>query len=477
MSGSEKPVRARGRPFVVCVVDVSVERTEGTDYDWSRLPSIAAIAPRGRQLALRSPMADLARELDEATLHRREELAHLIRVGRCRAGWDRDPFDPRGPRRPRCRLHLFVRVTGEADDPHARALARFVAVAAMEEFPVVVHALVGRDGGGPAAGDEVRRVADALSQVDFMLQGIGEIGTVSGIASLDLGEGHASWSGPLAFYQAAIRGDAPVAPSWFTLLSSLVDETGVASLEPTRLGAYAGVRGDFVVDPSEERPEWRWVGEDIGVILDLGEERVARLGSLFRRTPSRLGAPPEVLSLLEERGRAVHAFDDESIRALVAGGPAGAVPAAFCATRPLSQLGELLAGAGGSHLWVEARSPGEVAAALGEIDRALDLAEHELLVAHLGGAGAGITYETLDEGLERVARAVERRGGAMVVTTPHRAAEGHAPLLVVDHHEVHGEARAEASIEDLASWIHELLGLPPHEPWVGRSLFDPKQRG
>jgi hypothetical protein len=471
MSHPERPARSRSRPLVALVLDLEREAIATQDRcsfsGEGALASLADLAKRGRQLALRSPRAELEQALEASTLHRNHDVAQIMRIACARAGWETDLLDPELPPVPRCRLHLFAAVGERVGDVSTRSLLALLEIASFEQIPVVVHALVGGSGGP-------RSAADSLLRLEELLGDQGTIGTLSGIDALDLSASDDPWSGLLSFHRAVVLGDAPTATNWYEALSSGYDrDLDDRAIPPIRLGAYVGVRGNLSVEFGSVKRQWAWVGEDVGLILDLGDDRVGRLGALLSRSSSgdHRGLPEPVLAELTERGRTISAFDPDSLRSLVSSADDHAVFAAYSVARPLDIVTRLLERAGGAHWTVHAASAAETARAMGELARALDRAEHDLLVAHL--ADPCERQEHRDESnrsLLQIANAVRQRGGALVVTTSARAPGELAPLLLVDDHHDYGELHTEASIEDLAATLLDLLELPPHDAWDGRDL-------
>jgi 2,3-bisphosphoglycerate-independent phosphoglycerate mutase len=408
---------------------------------------------------------------------------------------------------------------------HLRAL---VDLAAFHEVPIIVHAILDGIDTPPKAA------AGLLDRLSLHLEGKrAQVGSLSGRHyAMDV-EGR--WDRVSVAYQAIVRDKvlgpfAPRAETWFDALNlAYMQGQTDAFVEPTRIGDYAGFRGDFLCDFSDAPPVWEWTGEDCGLIVNHRPDGLRQLTQLLARAD----LPDEVTKdLLMDRHHPVRAFRDHYLATLVPMSHGLSLPVAFASPPAGATLGATLAAAGLTQLRIAesdrrdhlttffdggAHAPPDgaevelvpaprlierpderpalsVARVAERAAAAVAAGSHDVVVVHLGNAervaGTGDrsarieALEALDRALGRVVESVESAGGALVVTADHGGCEAHVdergrrlgahssnPVPLVVLADGQHALRANGSLADVAPTLLELLGLAAPGEMTGRSLL------
>jgi 2,3-bisphosphoglycerate-independent phosphoglycerate mutase len=448
---------------------------------------------------------DVDRAVADGTFARREALASILSAARFHD----------------CRLHLFAPLTGDGRD--AARVRAVLDQAAFNEIPAVVHAILD--------GPEPRGALPLLEQLaDEAAARRACIGTVAGRRyALDTAE---RWDLTHRAFHAVVRDavlgpPAPRAATPFDLLSEsygrgLDDE----AIEPTRIGDYDGVRGDFSADFASERPWWEWTGEELGLVLLAAGEQARQLCQLLS---ARAVSSDVALEWLRDRDKPVVAFPERRLVALASLGDDLGLPVVFGAEPVPDTLGEIVARAGRRQLRCaetlgrrgvtrdldggrEAASPGEerlfvpspidverwsdrpalaaprLAARAAE---AIASGGHDLVVVALSNLAAVAPFRSVaataaalaavDQALDRIRVAVDATGGALVVTAPcappappstsaTAAPRGAIPLWCWRAREP-VRLRPHGELCDVAPTVLALMGLGPSPAMTGRSLL------
>jgi 2,3-bisphosphoglycerate-independent phosphoglycerate mutase len=200
----------------------------------------------------------------------------------------------------KCRIHLFGLLSDGGVHSSMQHLFALIDAAHFHDLPVVVHAFLdGRD-------TPPKSAQGYLEQLQAHLEKKGVIGTVSGrFWAMDRDK---RWDRVMKAYTAIVRGEAPHADSVFELLAASYDK-GVTDefVEPTRIGDYQGIKGDFMAEFGTTALKWEWYGEEVGFGFKFRPDRMRELSAMLIRHPS---LPPEVLEFLTDRGKAVTAFQE-----------------------------------------------------------------------------------------------------------------------------------------------------------------------
>jgi 2,3-bisphosphoglycerate-independent phosphoglycerate mutase len=344
----------RPRPLVLCILDGFGERAE-RDANAVRLaktPNLNALAasphtligtsgpdvglPKGQMGnsevghlnfgAGRIAMMDISRidvAVAEGTLRANPVIDTLFNVAK--------HHHPGG------RLHLFGLLSDGGVHSSLGHLFALIEAAHQDEIPVVVHAFLdGRDTPPKSAGGYI-------DQLEHVLDGgkKGVIGTLSGrYWAMDRDK---RWDRVHKAFQAIVRGDAPRAATAFEALQQSYAK-GVTDefVEPIRIGDYDGVKGSPTADFASKDPVWEWWGEETGFAFNFRPDRMRELSAMLTRK----NLPPEVLEMLTERGKAIHAFDKFSYATMTEYDKALGLPVAFPKEVVTDSFGEILARAG-----------------------------------------------------------------------------------------------------------------------------------
>jgi 2,3-bisphosphoglycerate-independent phosphoglycerate mutase len=147
------------------------------------------------------------------------------------------------------RLHLFGLLSDGGVHSTMTHLFALIEAAYQQEIPVVVHAFLdGRD-------TPPRSAAGYLQQLEAVLDDgkKGVIGTISGrFYAMDRDK---RWERVIRAYHAIVRGEAQHADTAAECIQAayakdITDEF----VEPTRIGDYTGIKGDFMCDFTEPNP-------------------------------------------------------------------------------------------------------------------------------------------------------------------------------------------------------------------------------
>ncbi|MEO5731282.1 MAG: 2,3-bisphosphoglycerate-independent phosphoglycerate mutase [Byssovorax sp.] len=197
------------------------------------------------------------------------------------------------------RLHLFGLVSDGGVHSSMKHLFALIDLFYIEEIPIVVHAFLdGRDTPPKSAGGY-------LQLLESHLEKKGVIGTVSGrYYAMDRDQ---RWDRVHKAYAAIVRGDAPRAETAYDALrSSYLQGVTDEFVEPTRIGEYEGVKGDFMADFGSSSPSWQWLGDEVGFAFNFRPDRMRELSAMLTRK----NLPPEALELLTDRGKPIIAFQE-----------------------------------------------------------------------------------------------------------------------------------------------------------------------
>ncbi|MEO1575321.1 MAG: 2,3-bisphosphoglycerate-independent phosphoglycerate mutase, partial [Pseudomonadota bacterium] len=121
----------------------------------------------------------------------------------------------------------------------------------------------------------------------------------------------------------------------------------------------------------------------------------------------------------------------------------------------------------------------------GEFDAIICNYANADMVGHTGDFDAAVkAVETLDECLGRVAEALDRAGGAMLVTADHGNVEQMTDPATEQAHTAHttnpvplllygreGDLRTGGALSDIAPTLLAMMGLEPPEDMTGQSLL------
>jgi 2,3-bisphosphoglycerate-independent phosphoglycerate mutase len=531
----------RPRPLVLCILDGFGERAE-RDANAIRLaktPYLDALTayphtligtsgpdvglPKGQMGnsevghlnfgAGRIAMMDITRidvDVAEGTMHGNPIIASIIqRAKHHHAG----------------RLHLFGLVSDGGVHSSLQHLFALIDAAYAQGVPVVVHAFLdGRDTPPRSAGgylDQLERALDGGKK--------GVIGTVSGrYWAMDRDK---RWDRVHKAFKAIVRGEAPVAESAHAALRASYDK-GVDDefVEPTRIGDYSGIKGDFMSDFSAASPSWAWRGEEAGFSFNFRPDRMRELSAMLTWK----NLPPEVVALLTEGGKQIHVFDEGSYATMTEYDATLALPVAYPKDVVSESFGELIARAGLRQLRCaetekyahvtyffsggreppfegEDRklvpSPRDVAtydlkpemSAAGvahEVVAAIDGGKYDFIlvnfanpdmVGHTGKLDPAIhAVEAVDVGVGAIMNAVRAAGGALLVTADHGNCEqmkdanglphtahttNPVPLYYLNDADRGVTLAGGGRICDVAPTMLEILGLPQPEAMTGHTLI------
>jgi 2,3-bisphosphoglycerate-independent phosphoglycerate mutase len=271
------------------------------------------------------------------------------------------------------------------------------------------------------------------------------------------------------------------------------------------------MNGGLSAELPADEPAWRWLGEDVGLVLDPLGFGFARL----LRALTRADVPDDVAAALTLRGRPLVAFPRGRLATLGPAPRALELPSIVPVREPPSDsltqavtdaklrmlrvaepsreahlaahLDGLDAPREGTRIEL-ARDDGD---AIDRVANAVAEGEADLIVVALGGVDAALhagdhaaASRAVDEVAPRlaaIARWLAPLGGALVVTSSHAGSEaldpdsnearghtaGFVPLFIV------GEgidALGEGTLRDVAPTLLALAGVVPPASWTGRSL-------
>jgi 2,3-bisphosphoglycerate-independent phosphoglycerate mutase len=410
-----------------------------------------------------------------------------------------------GIERPTCSVHAIALLSDAAPHAAREALMATIDELAYRELPFVVHAIVdGRDAPPRTAWRHVEMLSE-------LVEGKGTIGTIAGSRYALAARG--DWEPTLALYRAIVLGDdVERAATPYDALASAYDRgLDDDAIEPVRIGSYEGMNGGLSAELPADEPAWRWLGEDVGLVLDPLGFGFTRLLRALTRTD----VPDEVGTALTLRGRPMIAFPPGRLATLAPAPGALGLPSIVAASDPRTEsLTECVIAAKlrllrvaepsrEAHLaahfdGVDAPRAGtmiELASDDGDaVDRvanAVAEGEADVIVVALGGVDAALhagdhaaAARVVDEVAPRlaaIARWLAPLGGALVVTSSHAGSEqlvpdsnearghtaGRVPILVVG---AGREALVEGTLLDVAPTVLALAGAVPPVSWPGRSL-------
>jgi 2,3-bisphosphoglycerate-independent phosphoglycerate mutase len=421
------------------------------------------------------------------------------------------------------RLHLFGLVSDGGVHSSMKHLFALIDLAYMEDIPVVVHAFLdGRDTPPKSAGGYLQLLENHLEKK-------GVIGTVSGrYYAMDRDK---RWDRVHKAYSAIVRGPAPHAETTFDALrGSYLQGVTDEFVEPTRIGAYEGIKGDFMADFGSKSPSWQWLGEEVGFGFNFRPDRMRELSAMLTRQ----NLPPEALEMLTDRGKPIIAFQEGWYSTMTEYDASLGLSVAFPKDDVSQSFGEIIAAQGLTQLRCaetekyahvtyffnggrEEPFAGEdrklipsprdvatydlkpemsaagVAAAVteaiqsGKYDFILVNFANPDMVGHTGDLPATIkALEAVDAALGQIDAALRASKGAFIVTSDHgnceqmKDADGKpftahttnpVPLYYADYAEAERPLRSGGRICDVAPTMLEILGLPQPAAMTGVSLF------
>jgi 2,3-bisphosphoglycerate-independent phosphoglycerate mutase len=427
------------------------------------------------------------------------------------------------------RAHLLGLLSDGGVHSHMDHLLALIDTYTFNEIPVVIHAFLdGRD-------THPRSATNYLDRLQAHIEGRNAvIGTVSGRHYAMDGDGR--WDRVYRAFQAIVRDKqlgpgAPRAESpWDAVSNGYRHGHDDEFIDPTRIGEYEGVQGDYLCDFASGEKIWEWTGLEVGMAFNFRGDRTRQLvGMLTRR-----GVPDYVThDLLMDRHFPVLAFRPECFSTMTSYGEDTGLSVAFPQQVTDKTLGEVLAEKGLKQLRCaesekaahvthffsggrvepfagEARKlvsspklvdtydqkPEMSAAAVvdaaiaglesGEPDFILVNLANGDMVGHSGKLKAAIeAVQAVDAHLGRLAEAVKKVGGALVITADHGNCEtmvdakgqlltahtaNPVPFLLVDEESRGSSLRAGGSLTDVAPTILELMGIEAPAEMTGRSL-------
>ncbi len=398
---------------------------------------------------------------------------------------------------PACTFHVFGLASDSSSHGEARDLAAVAEVLSYYRLPFVVHAIT--DGIDMPPQSAWR----CLEPLEESLDG-GTIATLSGRGfALDA---RGDWDRTLEVFRAVVLGeDVPVSASVYESLVSHYDaEVTDDELRPIRIGDYAGVRGELVMEMPSETGEWAWRGHDVALLVGVRGEGFSQLAAAL----TGVGVPDHVAPQLLWRGRRVIAFEPGRVASLVDLPSAAHVAVALPDEKPAFSLSAFFADRGDRQLYVSSpgrehhlewyftagapphpsvareRAPSDRAA----LERAADdvaARRSAVVVVAIGGLEAASrsadpadldrALAEMDGALGALASSVLDAGGVLLLTSTHGRAgdppDAHAPLLVVRGGPDRVVLRPEGTFADLAPTLLELAGATPPEGVLRQSLL------
>ncbi len=421
------------------------------------------------------------------------------------------------------RLHLFGLVSDGGVHSSMKHLFALIDLFYMEEIPVVVHAFLdGRDTPPKSAGGY-------LQLLESHLEKKGVIGSVSGrYYAMDRDK---RWDRVHKAYTAIVRGDAPRAETAYDALrSSYLQGVTDEFVEPTRIGEYEGIKGDFMADFGSSSPSWQWLGDEVGFAFNFRPDRMRELSAMLTRK----NLPPEALELLTDRGKPIIAFQEGWYSTMTEYDASLNLAVAFPKDHVSESFGEIVAAHGLTQLRCaetekyahvtyffnggreapfanEDRklipsprdvdtydlkpemSAADVAAAVteaiesGKYDFILVNFANPDMVGHTGDLAATIkALEAVDVALGQISGALRESKGALIVTSDHGNCEqmkdengkpftahttNPVPLYYANYAGPEQPLRSGGRICDVAPMMLEILGIPQPAAMTGVSLF------
>jgi len=431
-------------------------------------------------------------------------------------------------------LHLFGLLSDGGIHSHIDHLFTLIDTAHFHEIPVIVHAFLdGRD-------TPPRCAMDYLDKLQMHLEGKdGSIGTISGrYYAMDRDE---RWDRVDRAFHAIVRNktlgpDAPRADTPFDLVSQSYGQ-GISDefIVPTRIGDYQGLGGEFMADFASPTPIWEWTGEDAGFAFNFRADRMRQLTGMFTRQ----GIPDYVLDdLLVDRDKPVRAFQENYFATMTRYGDSFDLPVAFPKDKLSHTLGQLVSEAGLTQLRCaetekfahvtyffsggqeepfegESRavvpsprlvdtydekpemSAAKVAAKVVEAIEAgqtdficVNFANPDM-VGHTGKLDAArAAVEAVDQSLAQIVDAIDKTGGALLVTADHGNCErmtdsagrphtahttNPVPFICFEPGSHSRRLREGGSLADIAPTVLDLMGIDPPEIMTGRSLLESQE--
>ncbi len=423
----------------------------------------------------------------------------------------------------KARLHLFGLVSDGGVHSSLQHLFALIDLAYMEDIPVVVHAFLdGRDTPPKSAGGYIQLLESHLEKK-------GVIGTLSGrYYAMDRDK---RWDRVHKAYTAIVRGPAPRAETAFDALrGSYLQGVTDEFVEPIRIGAYEGVKGDFMADFGSKSPSWQWLGEEVGFGFNFRPDRMRELSAMLTRK----NLPPEALEMLTDRGKPIIAFQEGWYSTMTEYDSSLGLSVAFPKDDVKESFGEVIAAQGLTQLRCaetekyahvtyffnggreepfahEDRklipSPRDVAtydlkpemsaaAVAAAVTEAIESGKYDFIlvnfanpdmVGHTGDLPATIkALEAVDAALGKIDGALRERKGALIVTSDHgnceqmKDADGKpftahttnpVPLYYVDYAGAERLLRSGGRICDVAPTMLEILGIPQPAAMTGVSLL------
>lgn len=553
------PPAKRPRPLVLCILDGFGEREEkeANAILQAKAPHLARIRetyPRtligasGKDVGLphgqmgnsevghlnfgagRVALMDLSRidvDVAERRLGRNEVLSDLVHMVRMRAGTGTDIA---GFEYEKCRLHLMGLVSDGGVHSSLDHLRAIIELCWASDIKVVVHAFLdGRDTPPKSAADYLHRVEACLEGGKY-----GEIGTIGGrYFGMDRDK---RWDRVAQHLRAIVFGEGPRS---LTALTALGEAYAAGKtdefVEPTVIGDYRGMRGEFVSDFGGPDKEWQWVGEEIGLCFNFRPDRMRQLCAMLTRQ----GLPPEADELWRKDGRKIRVFDQHTLGGLTEYDKTLGIKVAFPKEEVTRSFGEVVAGAGlkqfrcaetekyahvtyffngGREAAFEGEerkvvpSPRDVPTYDKKPEMSAEAVTASVLEAIAGGAydfilvnyanpdmvghtgileAATVAVEAVDRGIGAITEAALAKGGAVLITADH----GNCEMMVDEKGQPHtahttnpvplyyvtaGDEvalRDGGRLADVAPTMLEILGLPQPEEMTGRSLRIPRPSG
>ncbi len=531
------------RPTVLCILDGFGDREsrEANAVKLARTPNLAAMAEKYPTSTIGTSGPDVGLPVGQMG---NSEVGHLnFGAGRI-AQMDISRIDCavadgtliRNPvigdlfhraQKPHKRIHLMGLVSDGGVHSSLDHLIALIRVAAQQKLFVVVHAFLdGRDTPPKSARGYLEKLCHALERC-------GTIGTLCGrYWAMDRDK---RWDRVHRAYQAIVRGTP--AGTFGSVMEALEASYAAGKtdefVEPVRIGKYAGFEGKTSgvhLTGRGEPMEWAWRSQETVLAFNFRPDRMRELAAMF--TYDHL--PPEAKELLTENTRPVKAVEPGHFACMTEYDAALKLPVAFTKEVVADSLGEVISRLGKTQLRCaetekyahvtyffsggrEETFPGE--------DRKLipsprDVATYDLkpemsaaevtsavvdaveadkydfilvnfanpdMVGHTGNLEAAIrAVEAVDTGVGKIWEAVQKKGGAMLVTAdhgnceqmsdaegkPHTAHTTNRCLLYVASDALAGKNIQDGGrICDIAPTVLELMRLEKPAAMTGISLL------
>jgi len=434
-----------------------------------------------------------------------------------------------------CPLHLFGLLSDGGIHSSFDHLIKLIDLAHFHEVEVIVHAFTdGRD-------SPPRSAMTYLDKLELYLEGKGKIGTICGrYYAMDRDE---RWDRTYQAFHAIVRDKAlgPTVERAETAFDAVSLAYGRGQndefIEPTRIGDYQGVNGEFMADFAANEPVWEWTGEDVGFAFNFRGDRMRQLSAMLTRE----GLPDEIaLDLLQDRHYPVLAFPEHCYATMTHYGDDLKLPVAFPKQTLDQTLGELVAAAGMKQLRCaetekfphvtyffsggrEELFDGETRAVVksarlvdtydekpemsapkvgAKVLEGIESGEHDLIVVnfanpdmvgHTGKLDAAVkAVEAVDDAIGKIAEKVRAAGGALIVTADHGNCEtmvdakgrphtahttNPVPFIYLNERDRGATLRQGGRLCDVAPTVLELLELAQPASMSGVSLRRPDPVG